>query len=295
MSNTLDTVMPHAIVTATQRLVQLALDEDLGSAGDVTSQLTVSERTQAVAEIVAKQDLVVCGLWAVEQTFAAIDPRISVHRRVEEGASVKDRQVVAHLEGSARTILAGERTALNFLQRLTGIATQARTYVEAAKPHKARILDTRKTTPGWRALEKFAVRCGGATNHRVGLFDGILIKDNHVNAAGGVGEAIRRARKGPSLLKVEVEVTTLAMLEEALAEKPDVILLDNFDLAGIKECVALARKRMGDSVLLEVSGGVTLPRIPELAATGVDFLSVGALTHSAKAADLSLELELPRA
>lgn len=290
----LDFAMPHAILTATRRLVELALEEDLGSAGDVTSIVTVPERTPAIADVVAKQDLVICGLWAAEETFAAVDARVAFHRRAGEGAHVTKGTVVAHLEGPARPILAGERTALNFLQRLSGIATNARAFSEAAKPHKARILDTRKTTPGWRALEKFAVQCGGATNHRVGLFDGILIKDNHVAAAGGVAEAIRRARAmGPSLLKVEVEVKSYEELEEALAERPDVILLDNFDLEGIKKCVGIARAK-DPAVLLEVSGGVTLDRVPELAATGVDFLSAGALTHSAKAADLSLELELSR-
>ncbi len=295
----LDRAVPHAVSTAAKRLIDLALEEDLGSAGDVTSFATIPERTQAVADVVAKQDLVVCGLFACEQTFAAVDPRVEFHRRAEEGAHVAKGAVVAHLEGPARALLAGERTALNFLQRLSGIATQARTFTDAAKPHPVKILDTRKTTPGWRALEKFAVKCGGGENHRVGLFDGILIKDNHVEACGGVGEAIRRARaKGPSLLKIEVEVTTFDQLKEAIAESPDVILLDNFDLDGIKKCVEIAResgKKIGKRILLEVSGGVTLERIPALAATGVDFLSAGALTHSAKAADLSLELSMPGA
>lgn len=284
--------VPLAITAAAKRLVALALEEDLGSAGDVTSECTVGERTPGVADIVAKQDLVVCGVFAAEMTFAAVDENLEFHTRVPESAHVKKGTVVAHLEGPARSILAGERTALNFLQRLSGIACQARAFTEAAKPHKAKILDTRKTTPGWRALEKFAVKCGGAENHRVGLFDGILIKDNHVAAAGGVAKAIQSAKAlAPSLLKIEVEVTTFEQLAEALGQDPDVILLDNFDLAGIKKCVEITRASK-KNVLLEVSGGVTLARVPELAATGVDFLSAGALTHSAPAADLSLELSL---
>lgn len=284
--------VPPAITSAVKRLVDLALEEDLGSAGDVTSECTVEERTPGVADIIAKQDLVVCGLFAVGQTFAAVDERVEFHARVAEASAVAKGAIVAHLEGPARSILAGERTALNFLQRLSGIATHAKRFADAAKPHKAKILDTRKTTPGWRALEKFAVKCGGAENHRVGLFDGILIKDNHVAAAGGVANAIRKAKaNAPSLLKIEVEVTTFEQLEEALREEPDVILLDNFDLDGIKKCVTIAG-RAKKRALLEVSGGVTLARVPELAATGVDFLSAGALTHSAPAADLSLELSL---
>ena len=284
--------VPPAILHGARRLVALALEEDLGSAGDVTSECTVGERTPGVADVIAKQDLVVCGLFAAEATFAAVDERVEFHPRVAEAADVAKGTVVAHLEGPARSILAGERTALNFLQRLSGIATNARRFVEAAKPHKAKILDTRKTTPGWRALEKFAVKCGGAENHRVGLFDGILIKDNHVAAAGGVAAAIRKAKaNAPSLLKIEVEVTSHEELKEALAEDPDVVLLDNFDLAGIRKCVEITRAS-GRRALLEVSGGVTLDRVSELAATGVDFLSAGALTHSAAAADLSLELKL---
>ena len=291
----MDRLVPQPVIVAAKRLIRLALEEDLGSGGDVTSELTIAESTAARADVVAKQDLVVCGLFAAQATFEALDARIEFHLRAHEGDAVSKGSVVAHLEGPARSLLAGERTALNFLQRLSGIATGARAFVQAAKPHGAHIIDTRKTTPGWRALEKFAVRCGGADNHRVGLFDGILIKDNHVAAAGGVGEAIRRAKaRAPSLLKVEVEVTSVAQLEEAIAEKPDVILLDNFDLAGIKKCVEVVRKAAGKTIKLEVSGGVTLERVPELAATGVDFLSAGALTHSAKAADLSLELELAK-
>ena len=284
--------VPLAITAAAKRLVDLALEEDLGSAGDVTSECTVGERTPGVADIVAKQDLVVCGVFAAEMTFAAVDPNVEFHARAAEGTHVAKGAVVAHIEGPARSILAGERTALNFLQRLSGIACQARAFTAAVGKHPAKILDTRKTTPGWRALEKFAVKCGGAENHRVGLFDGILIKDNHVAAAGGVAKAIQSAKKlAPSLLKIEVEVTTYDQLKEALAEDPDVILLDNFDLDGIKKCVEITRASK-KKVLLEVSGGVTLARIPELAATGVDFLSAGALTHSAPAADLSLELSL---
>ena len=291
----MDRLVPQPVVIAAKRLIHLALEEDLGSGGDVTSELTISEATAARADVVAKQDLVLCGLFAAHATFETVDARIEFHPRAHEGDAVSKGAIVAHLEGPARSILAGERTALNFLQHLSGIATGAAKFVQAAKPHGAHILDTRKTMPGWRALEKFAVRCGGADNHRVGLFDGILIKDNHVAAAGGVAEAIRRAKaRAPSLLKVEVEVGSVEQLEEAIAEKPDVILLDNFDLAGIKKCVEVVRKSAGKSIKLEVSGGVTLDRVAELAATGVDFLSAGGLTHSAKAADLSLELELAK-
>jgi nicotinate-nucleotide pyrophosphorylase (carboxylating) len=278
-----------ALRDAFRKLLELAVDEDLGPAGDVTSAVTLAPGLSGAGTIVAKQDLVVCGLFAVRETFARLAPDARVELLVEDGRAVVKGTVVARVAGRSAPILGAERIALNFLQRLSGIATLTAKFVEAAKGTRARILDTRNTTPGWRALEKYAVACGGGKNHRFGLFDGILIKDNHVEAAGGVRAAIERARaNAPNFLKIEVEVGSLDQLKEALDCGPDLILLDNFDLEGLKTCVGMV-KSSGKKIPLEASGGVTLARVAELAATGVDYLSAGALTHSAPAADLSLE------
>ncbi len=283
-----------------RRLIAMALAEDVGlrgegrpdvRQGDLTSRLTVPRGTRAVGRIVAKEPLVVCGLPIAAAVFAAVDRRVAGRARARDGQAVKAGAVVAEVRGPAASILTAERTALNFLQRLSGIATGARRFVEAARPHPVRILDTRKTTPGWRHLEKYAVRIGGASNHRLGLHDAVLIKDNHIAAAGGVAEAIRRARAGGGR-PIEVEVQSEDELEEALAFRPERILLDNFELGGLRRMVRIARAKAGRSVRLEASGGITLDRIAALAATGVDDLSVGALTHSARAANLSLDLRL---
>ena len=265
------------------------LREDLGQ-GDLTSLLVVPEDIEGEAVILAKEGGVLAGLWVAERVFALADPRTAFAPLVAEGARGAEGTEVARVRGPLRGILAGERLALNLLQRLSGIATLTRAYVEALAGTKAQILDTRKTTPGLRALEKYAVRVGGGRNHRYGLFDGILIKENHVRAAGGVGEAVRRAKaRAPHYLKVEVEVRDLAELEEALEAGADLILLDNFPLEALREAV----RRVGGRVPLEASGNMTLERAKAAAEAGVDYVSVGALTHSAKALDLSLLVVRP--
>ncbi|WP_185747703.1 carboxylating nicotinate-nucleotide diphosphorylase [Thermus amyloliquefaciens] len=263
--------------------------EDLGH-GDLTTRLTVPEDLVGQAVILAKERGVMAGLPVAREVFALADARITFTPLVEEGMRVEPGQEVARLEGPLRGILAGERLALNLLQRLSGIATLTRAYVEALKGTKTQVLDTRKTTPGLRALEKYAVRVGGGRNHRFGLFDGILLKENHIRAAGGVAEAVRRAKAGaPHHLKVEVEVTNLAELAEALEAGADLILLDNFPLEDLREAV----RRVGGRVPLEASGNMTLERARKAAEAGVDYVSVGALTHSAKALDLSLLVVKP--
>ena len=265
------------------------LREDLGQ-GDLTSLLVVPEDIEGEAVILAKEGGVLAGLWVAERVCALADPRTAFAPLVAEGARVAEGTEVARVRGPLRGILAGERLALNLLQRLSGIATLTRAYVEALAGTKAQILDTRKTTPGLRALEKYAVRVGGGRNHRYGLFDGILSKENHVRAAGGVGEAVRRAKaRAPHYLKVEVEVRDLAELEEALEAGADLILLDNFPLEALREAV----RRVGGRVPLEASGNMTLERAKAAAEAGVDYVSVGALTHSAKALDLSLLVVRP--
>ena len=265
------------------------LREDLGQ-GDLTSLLVVPEDIEGEAVILAKEGGVLAGLWVAERVFALADPRTAFAPLVAEGARVAEGTEVARVRGPLRGILAGERLALNLLQRLSGIATLTRAYVEALAGTKAQILDTRKTTPGLRALEKYAVRVGGGRTPRYGLFDGILIKENHVRAAGGVGEAVRRAKaRAPHYLKVEVEVRDLAELEEALEAGADLILLDNFPLEALREAV----RRVGGRVPLEASGNMTLERAKAAAEAGVDYVSVGALTHSAKALDLSLLVVRP--
>ncbi len=265
------------------------LREDLGQ-GDLTSLLVVPEDLEGEAVILAKEGGVLAGLWVAERVFALADPRTAFTPLVAVGAWVAEGTEVARVRGPLRGILAGERLALNLLQRLSGIATLTRAYVEALAGTKAQILDTRKTTPGLRALEKYAVRVGGGRNHRYGLFDGILLKENHVRAAGGVGEAVRRAKaRAPHYLKVEVEVRSLEELEEALEAGADLILLDNFPLEALREAV----RRVGGRVPLEASGNMTLERAKAAAEAGVDYVSVGALTHSAKALDLSLLVVRP--
>ncbi len=274
------------------RLIDLCLDEDLGSAGDVTSAALVPPDALGKAELWAKEVMVLSGLTAFARTFERVDPRVQVSFALADGKKTREKQLVARLNGPLRSLLIGERTALNIVQRLSGIATAARAAVEkveAVKGTKLKILDTRKTPPGMRGLAKQAVLHGGAQNHRFGLFDGVLIKDNHLAAVGGsVTTALRRAKaKAPRLVKIEIEVTTLAQLEEAIAEGAHIVMLDNMDDAMVKQAVAIAAGRCE----LEVSGGVTEKRLPKLAKLGVDYVSMGALTHSARAMDLSLEIE----
>jgi nicotinate-nucleotide pyrophosphorylase (carboxylating) len=272
---------------AVGRLISLALDEDVGP-GDRTAEAVVPAAAAGTALIVAKEPLVVSGLSAAARVFRAVDPRCELEALLDEGAAADPGAGVLRARGSLRGLLTAERTALNFLQRLSGIATQTRRYAEALRGTKTRLLDTRKTTPGLRQLEKAAVRAGGGTNHRGALFDGILVKDNHAAAAGGIGEAVRRARAHASpLLLVEAEVSTPQQIEEALAAGAQMLLLDNLE---DKELAAAVRQIAG-RVPTEASGGMTLARLPRVAACGVDYVSVGALTHSATAVDLSLLIE----
>ena len=270
---------------ALAELVSNALAEDVGG-GDVTSSATVPEGTRARGLITQKAPGVIFGLEAAERTFTALDPDAAVERLASEGRWRAGGEVMS-VAGSAQGILTGERTALNFLQRLSGVATMAARSVEAVRGTGTRILDTRKTTPGLRALEKAAVAAGGAENHRAGLYDAILIKENHAMLAGGVGEAVRRARARAPELALEVECRTLAEVEEALEAGAPRILLDNMTVDQLRLAVAHVAGRAE----LEASGGVTLQTLRAIASTGVDFISVGALTHSAPALDLSLRLE----
>jgi nicotinate-nucleotide pyrophosphorylase (carboxylating) len=266
-------------------LVRRALAEDTGS-GDVTTEATVDPALRARGEIVAKCACVIAGLDVAVAVFRQLDPAVQVVIRKEDGTRCTHGDIVAEIHGAAGPMLTAERTALNLLQRLTGIATLTRRFVDASGGRIA-ILDTRKTTPLLRALEKYAVRAGGGTNHREGLYDAVLIKDNHIRLAGGVKSAVERMRAARADLPIEVEAQSLAQVEEAILAGADVILLDNMTTALLEEAV----RRIAGRAKVEISGGVTLDRIPELAATGADFVSVGALTHSAPAADISLEIE----
>lgn len=269
---------------AYRQLVAAALAEDVGR-GDITSELTVEADQEARGIMVAKADLIVAGLDIAAETFRQCDSRIVFEAHRQDGERCAPNTIVASVVGPARALLTAERTALNFVQRLSGIATEAARYVDAAEG-RVTILDTRKTTPGFRDLEKYAVRCGGAANHRRSLDSGILIKENHKRLAGGITEVLRRVQ-GASL-PVEVEVESLDELDEALRAGAERVLVDNFTLADQREAVRRCKQH---GVLVEISGGVTLERIPAIAATGADFVSVGALTHSVRAADLSLEIE----
>jgi nicotinate-nucleotide pyrophosphorylase (carboxylating) len=270
------------------RVVALALEEDLAS-GDLTTEACIAPDARAVAHAVARRPMVACGGEVFARVFERIDPSLAVERVATEGARVEPAATLWTVRGRARAILMGERVALNLVQRMCGIATQARAYVDAVPAgSKARITDTRKTTPGLRALERYAVRVGGAHNHRDDLGAAVLIKDNHVAACGGVRPAVERARAAaPHTAKIECEVDSLAQLDEALAAGADIVLLDNMPTALVAEAV----KRAGGRALLEASGGITLARVAELARAGVDAISVGALTHSVAAADLGLDFE----
>lgn len=272
------------------QLIDMALAEDIGT-GDITTDCLVPAESRGRGVIVAKEDLVLAGLEIAKTVFLRLDPEVQFQSRYRDGAQIPCGETVLSLEGRLRALLTAERPALNFLQHLSGIATQTRTYVSAMGDSGARLVDTRKTTPGWRGLEKYAVRMGGAFNHRMGLFDGILIKDNHIAACGGIRPAVEAARnKSSHLIKIEVEVTNMEEVREALACGADVLLLDNMTTPQIAEAVSEIRHR----ALVEVSGGVTLANLAELAATGVDLISSGALTHSARAVDLSMRIFNPR-
>jgi nicotinate-nucleotide pyrophosphorylase (carboxylating) len=271
-----------------RQLIERALAEDVGD-GDITTRLTVPADRRARAEIAAKQRAVLAGLPLVSRVCAAVGGEIAVVTHVTDGARVVPGQVLATLSGPAASLLVAERLSLNFLQHLSGVATLTARFVDAVRGHRCRIVDTRKTTPGLRALEKYAVRVGGGHNHRTRLDDGILIKDNHITAAGGVRAAVVAARAGaPHGLRVEVECATLADVDEALAGGADAVLLDNMTV----DTIAAAVHRIGGRALVEVSGGVNLDTVGAIAATGVDLISVGALTHSAPAVDIHMTLFL---
>jgi len=267
-------------------IVRRALREDVGRA-DITTQAVVPAAAQAAARIVARHPGVIAGLEVARMTFMEVDAALQVHVLVADGEAVAGGAAIAAISGRARSLLIAERTALNFLQRMSGIATLTRRYVEAVAGAGARILDTRKTAPGLRCLDKWAVALGGGANHRFGLFDGILIKDNHLRCAGGICPAVAAARAAaPHGLKVQVEVETIAQVREALDCGADALLLDNMSLDDMRAAVGLARGR----ALTEASGGVTLETVRGIAQAGVDFISVGALTHSAPALDIALEV-----
>ncbi len=269
-----------------KRLIRLALEEDIGP-GDMTTEGLVEPGILAKAVIVAKEPFVLAGLELAQDVFTTLDPATSFVTPFKDGDMVKRGDIVLETSGKLRVLLTGERTALNFCQRLSGIATYTRQFVEKTKGFSVRVTDTRKTTPGWRRLEKYAVKIGGAYNHRFGLYDGILIKDNHITACGSISEAVKRIRKTKGhLLCIEVEVTNLEEVKEALKNSVDIIMLDNMNLTEIKRAVTLVEHR----VLVEVSGGITLESVVQLAATGVDIISIGALTHSARAVDMSMQL-----
>lgn len=269
-----------------QDIIETALAEDIGS-GDVTTMAIADKNDEGDAEIIAKENLVVAGILIAEAVFKTIDAKIEFTALVEDGDNVKKGATITTVSGRISAILTGERVALNFLQRLSGIATLTSRFVNNVKGFKVKILDTRKTTPGLRVLEKYAVRMGGAFNHRFGLCDGILIKDNHIAAVGSVAEAVFRARENtPKNLLVEVEVKNLDEVKEAVLAGADVIMLDNMKPSLMKQAV----KIIGKTALIEASGGVNLKNVRAIAETGVDFISVGALTHSARAVDISMEM-----
>ncbi len=267
-------------------IVRAALAEDLGRAGDITAQACIAPDARLAAAFVARKPGVIAGLACARLAMTALDPRAGFETRVADGEAVTAGTVLAVVEANAQAALSAERTALNLLCHLSGVASLTAAYVAETAGTHARILDTRKTTPLLRALEKYAVRCGGGGNHRFGLDDAILIKDNHVAACGGVGEALRRVRAHAGhMVRIEVEVDSLAQLAEALEHRPDVIMLDNFTLVDLRAAVAMASGR----VALEASGGVDLTTVRDIARTGVDFISVGALTHSAPVFDIGLD------
>lgn len=273
------------------RLIKLALDEDLGSAGDVTTAALVPANALGDAELWAKEEMVLSGLEAFVRTFELVEPKVKVRLEKKNGDRTKKRERVATLTGPLRGLLIGERTALNIVQRCAGMATaaaHAASLIEGVKGSRLKILDTRKTPPGMRGLAKRAVKDGGANNHRFGLFDGVLIKDNHIAAVGGsIKKALEHAKaNAPRLVKIEIEVTTLEQLREAIQHGAHIVMLDNMDDAKVKAAVEIAQGK----VELEVSGGITAERLPKLAKLGVDYVSMGALTHSARAMDLSLEI-----
>jgi nicotinate-nucleotide pyrophosphorylase (carboxylating) len=280
---------------AALELIRLAIEEDLAGKGDLTTAAVIPESAVGSVSIVARKPGVISGLPIVRLVFSAVDAQVRVELRAKDGDRVERGTVVAVLTGATRSLLVGERTALNFLTHLSGVASLTRRFVDLAAGTKASVLDTRKTLPGWRALEKYAVRCGGGVNHRMGLYDGVLIKDNHLAAWAGLEsrptlrDAVAQARRvSPKEVSIEVEVDSLAQLRDVLKAKPDIVLLDNMSPATMQEAISI-RDLAAPGVLLEASGGVTLETMGVIAATGVDRVSIGALTHSAPALDLAFD------
>ena len=271
----------------TRELIDIALKEDIGS-GDITTASIVDPSMKGRGAMIAKEALIIAGMDVAKQVFLQLDPHVRFTSAFEDGDEIGLGETVLEIDGGFTTLLLGERTALNFLQRLSGIATNVRGYVEALAGSNVRLVDTRKTTPAWRVLEKYAVRIGGAYNHRMGLYDGVLIKDNHIAVAGGIEKAVKRIRDSVShLIKIEVEASSLSEVRQALRCSADVIMLDNMDVPQIKDAVAIIRGR----ARVEVSGGVTCSNLVELAGTGVDMISVGAFTHSSRSVDISMTIE----
>jgi len=269
-----------------EQAVATALEEDLGGVGDITTNTIIPPDAQGDASIIVRKPGVIAGLDLAAASFKSLDPDVRFTRIVEDGSKVEAGATIARIAGKTRALLTGERTALNFFGRLSGIATLTAGYVAAVEGTHAKIVETRKTTPGLRALEKYAVRCGGGTNHRFGLYDAVLVKDNHIAATGGLAEALNAVRTAVGhLVKIEVEVDTLDQLEKVLRFPIDAVLLDNMDAGTLKRAIALVKGQ----VITEASGGVTLESVREIAKTGVDLISVGALTHSARSLDSSLE------
>jgi nicotinate-nucleotide pyrophosphorylase (carboxylating) len=286
--NALPADLPDPLPTDLEQQVTQALSEDVAS-GDVTANL-VPKRQRVRGRVITREPMILCGIAWVEETFRHLDPSISLTWAIAEGARAEADATLLTIEGPARPILTGERTALNFLQLLSATATEARRYVDAVAGTGCTILDTRKTIPGLRTAQKYAVRCGGARNHRMGLYDMVLIKENHIAAAGSLTQAIVNARRSAPRLQVETEVETLVQLEEALVARPDIVLLDNFSLADLRTAVSRNRQ-VGAPVKLEASGGANLETVRAIAETGVDFISVGAITKHVHAIDLSMRLE----
>jgi len=273
-------------MNSTQHLIEIALKEDIGP-GDITTDNLINPQLKGQGIITAKESLVVAGLNVAKQVFQCLDSEVEFRSEYNDGDVVKNGDTLVNVNGRLRALLTGERTALNFLQHLSGISTLVRSYMIELSDKNIRLVDTRKTTPGWRVLEKYAVRVGGAYNHRIGLYDGVLIKDNHIAAFGGIKKAIDHIRTQIShLLKIEVEVSNLDQVKEAIEAKADVIMLDNMTIKQIKEATAFIDKR----AVVELSGGITKGDLKSLADTGVDIISVGALTHSARCVDISMQI-----
>jgi len=281
---------PATLPSDLHDVVRRAVAEDVGP-GDVTADLVPADIV-ADATVVTREEAVLCGCAWFEEVFAQLDPAVSIHWQVADGDFVAAGSELCRLSGPARPLLSGERTALNFLQTLSGTATLARRFAEAVAGTDCRVLDTRKTLPGLRSAQKYAVTCGGACNHRHGLYDAVLIKENHIIAAGGLRQALRAARAAHAGLSVEIEVESLAELEQALDGGPDIVLLDNFDLASLRAAVRSVRSRPDCPTRLEASGNVSLDTVGAIAATGVDFVSSGELTKNVRAIDLSMRFSL---